>query len=355
MADFDWTVTVPENLSYSQVSKYAECGERYRLEYARQFKGASWYASVAGTVIHKQTEIADRRRLGDESEEIPDFKTEFLRQVRKEQDRGVRLQASGKVLLERGWSGGPNKKDVDWWLHYGPQFLPAWQRWRDQSSWQIATVLAPNADGTMVPTWAIELPFSMEIGGREVIGYIDRVFWDPATGEHIVLDIKSGSLPDGKLQLGDYGVALSQVYGVIARTGAYWQASPGRGRTRTVPLLDDDGNPVLYKTGERKGQPRTREVAEEGQLEPRLSAPVDLTMWDWEYVNARYEMARDGIMAGVFLPNVTRLCKGCGVRKYCRAVGGDRSYMVPARELFIGLRKRRGQEVVEFEEDLTED
>lgn len=350
---------VPNRLSYSQVSKYSECGERYRLEYGRGIKGGSWYASVGGSVVHLITEIRDRNRLREAGhldgplEEVPDFKSAFLAAVADEERRGVVLKPSGKVLKEGiALSGGPNKKDVEWWLHFGPIFVSAYERWRNESHWQVAFVI--GADEKMTP--AIELEFKLKVGGEETVGYVDRIFYDMTTNTYIIADIKTGVPPASKLQLGDYRVAIMEQYGIDCPFGVYLTFGQGKPvvTEKDEPVLDDEGNPVLFKSGPRKGEAKTVKVKTEvpAEVELKVSNPISLQAWSREFMEARYAMARTGIMAGVFLPHVTNMCKGCGVNRYCAAYGGDRAVLVPFQEDFIAQREPKKEEI-SVEDDLT--
>ncbi len=42
-----------------------------------------------------------------------------------------------------------------------------------------------------------------------------------------------------------------------------------------------------------------------------------------------YSKAMRGIEAGIFLPQVTNMCKGCSVREHCWAVGGAKAKELP--------------------------
>lgn len=364
-------LVVPNRLSYSSAAKYAECGEKWRLTYGRGVTEGSWYASVAGSTIHHITELNDRLRLAvgravetdyDPTTALPvprpapTFKEEFLRRIAEEEAAGVKLKASGKKTEEIGWTGGPNKKDIAWWLHYGPQYVQQWEVWRDEhTDLEILMLDGPEGPGT-VP--AIELEFYVKIGEEWVRGYVDRVFRDKVTGDIIIVDIKSGKTPPGQLQLGDYGVGLREAFGIKADYGCYWivwnRANiPAKTEIRDVPVLLEDGSPYLYKTGARKGEPKTIKetvVLEEGRpggLASKLTDPVDLRLYSKEFMVARYEMARDGIMAGVFMPNVTSMCNSCGVKKFCRAYGGEQAVRFPVRELFIRAKEKEVKEEVE--------
>ena len=182
-----------------------------------------------------------------------------------------------------GWSGGPNKKDREWWLHYGPIFVQRWMDWKREKGWRIATLPDGNP--------GIELGFEFEIDGLRVVGYIDRVFL-MEDGSILVVDLKMGNTPAGSLQLATYGVGIAEQYGLDADWGAFW--GPG----------GEDG--------------------------AKLSFPVDLSTWSHQRMTGMYRSAMRGIEAGVFLPQVSMMCKGCVVRDYCWAVAGDKAGEIPA-------------------------
>lgn len=318
---------VNDFLSYSSLNSYIECGERWRLEKGRGKTSGSWYATVAGKVIHAATEAYDR---GETSIPDFDFLMNFPEAVKEEEARGVVLRASQKKgMASTTWAGGPLGKDFDWWMQYGPQIVNLYPAWRDEHpEWEIAKVVDKKT-GEEIP--AIELELWINFGSEPSMGFIDRVFRHADTGEYLIVDIKTGRLPVSDLQLADYGVGLEENYGIKATWGAFWHP----------------------------WQPRKVAGQEQKPLTSGLTDAVDLTAYSRAFLESRYEMARDGIMAGVFLPNVSMMCKGCGVRKFCRAKAGTHSATVPVREYFIQKRERGDfvrnavlEEVVS-EEDLT--
>lgn len=272
----------PKGLSYSQLTTYAECGEKWRLEKGYKLNNRTWFASVAGSAIHNITELRDLVRLGKYDGEIPTFEEEFDRLLAEEDEKGVQVVASGRVLKAIGTTGGPNKKDREWWLQYGPEYLDNWEKWIEESDWTLA-VMPDGRPG-------IEIGIDVQVGSEPLRGYIDRVMIDKR-GRVAVVDLKSGAVPKSKLQLGTYKVGLEREYGIEADFGAYWIASTGD-----------------------------------------LTPLVDLSQFSSTFIDSLYEQAWRGIRAGVFLPNVTSMCNGCGVKDYCRAFGGELAITIPNRE-----------------------
>lgn len=279
------TLKSPSRLSYSSISQYAECGERWRLGRGYKLDNSTWFATIAGSALHYITEQWDLKEMGLDHNErytTPEsFGDLFRLNLAKEIEQGREVKASGKVLKNRSLSGGPKKKDRAWWEHYGPVFVQNYIDWRNESSWIIAIM----PDGKP----AIEVKVEANMGDETFLGFIDRVFiTDGGEGDLVVCDIKSGNEPYGFLQLATYKTALKNDWGIDATWGTYWLAAYNKG-------------------------------------EGGFSDPVDLGLVDDDFVRHLYRMARDGIEAGVFMPNVTMMCKGCPVREYCRAVGGQRA------------------------------
>ena len=248
---------------------------------------ATWFATIAGSAIHEITEQWDRFELMGLSpqEQVlfsPSFAEVFTPLLDEAEAEGTEVKPSGRVTKEVTESGGPNKKDRDWWLHWGPIYLQRWMAWKAEFGWKVMTM----PDG--LP--GIELGFDITVGGERVVGFIDRVYESDQTGI-TVFDLKSGAVPAGSLQLKTYDLGLKGAYGIEADWGMFW--SPG---------------------GDDKG---------------KLSSPVDLRSWPDERVEDMYYKAMRGIEAGIFLPQVTSMCRGCTVRRYCWAVAGEKAEELP--------------------------
>lgn len=273
-------ILTPSRLSWSSVSTYAECGQRWLLERGYKVPSSTWFATLAGSAIHEITESRDRLELlgltpAEQAIYSPTFAEEFDKRVSEVRSTGREVKASGREGKNLTESGGPNKKDFDWWMHFGPIFVQRWMDWKAQHGWTVMTM----PDGQP----GIELGFDIELAGQRVVGFIDRVYQSADTGV-TVFDLKTGKVPSGSLQLKTYDLGLKRGYGVEADWGMFW--TPG----------GDDGG--------------------------KLSTATDLRAWSDERVEDMYGKAMRGIEAGIFLPQVTNMCKGCPVRDYCWAVAG---------------------------------
>lgn len=308
--DLDGTIKSPSRLSYSSVSDYAACGEYWRLTRGFKKPSNSWFANVGGSTNHELTELYDK------GEELPPYQEVF---EKHEKDyEGVELLPSGsKGLNEMTFRGGPNGKDREWWLLFGPQMVDAYIAWRKEQSKSFRII-------------SVEHPFEQVIGGELVIGHIDRVEIHMPTGTLWLRDLKfgnSGSL----LQLAGYREGFRRETGMLADWGDMikfrWETEKVE-----VPLLDEAGDPVLYVRGEKKGQPKVT-TEDRGHVVCYTSRPTDFTGFTAEYVENVYEMARRGIEAGVFMPNQRNSCAYCGVNDLCRAFGGENGLTFPVKSV----------------------
>lgn len=286
-------------LSYSSVSSYAECGERWRLERLYHVGGATWWATVMGSTGHYITELWDKGEVT--SEQAIEMVGSTLERYAAEAEEKGPIRASGRQCKSLTLSGGPNKKDKEWVLHYLPTFIQQYIDWRMESNW----VLMAMPGGEL----AIEVPIDVEMGGEPQKGFIDRIFMAEAPArlsagllfgvskpEPIVVDLKFGNAPSSAMQLGTYAVGLKRQYGIEAKHGCYYMAK--------------DGKP---------------------------SEMSDLTVYTEEFMDGLYEQAWRGIRAGVFLPNVSNFCGSCGVRDWCRATKGSKVHEVPVLEADLGM------------------
>ncbi len=293
---------MPTRLSWSSISKYAECGERWRLEYGFKIPSATWFATLAGSAIHRITELADLAELNgvvweDQLAEAPSFQEEFDKEIAEAKAASKEIKASGKQQKTVTENGGPHKKDYDWWLHYGPIYVQRWMDWKKAMGWTLA-VLPDGRPG-------VELPFDITLGGIQVRGIIDRVYIDE-DGWVTVFDLKSGEIPSGSLQLLTYVAGLKEIYGINAQFACFWS-------------------------------PRKTDEAEDGTRIGGLSPIVSVSKWNLARLDSMYAQAVRGIEAGVFLPTVTNMCVGCGVRDYCWAVAGDKHDDMPYDTGVVGV------------------
>lgn len=189
----------------------------------------------------------------------------------------------------RGWSAAgrgrrknlPDGEDGKWWLENGPPMVDRWIRWRQETGWKVWTT----------PTGEPAIELSQEFltpSGRQIKGFIDRVFVLP-NKELVIVDLKSGARsPESDLQLAFYRYCLYSTMGIDIRGGAYWMA-------------------------------RTGEMSEIYNL-TRITPPL---------MNLYLARLDQAIQQKIFLPNISFRCRACSHRDYCLAFGGNKSHIDP--------------------------
>lgn len=268
-----------DRLSFSRVQTLRRCSEQFRLTYQWRLPQRPAWALAGGSAFHAITEAIDFNDHGV-TVEIPTPEQALQAEV----DRALKgtswseedIRVSGRA--SKAW---PGREDRDWWTHNLPGMVESWKTWRRNTPWQIW--MTPDGEP------AIELEVRIVLGeGADkvsILGYIDRVFEDPATGRLIVLDLKSGSTtPATTHQLGLYRLGIWQRFGMLADYGTFYS-----GRTGATGVVHDLGE------------------------------------WSEDRFEFEYGAAKKQIRSGLFTPNVDRHCSWCGVREFCYAVGGERA------------------------------
>lgn len=183
--------------------------------------------------------------------------------------RSEDIRAGGKATKAR-----PHKEDELWWLANGPSMVQRWINWRESSDWEIWTTPdgKPAIELALTPTWA----------GVPVKMFLDRVFVLP-TSVLVLTDLKSGARsPSSELQLSWYAAGVLSTYGIEIKYGSYWDARSG------------DMSPI-------------KPLA-------RINQPL-IEYWLSKFLQAK--------ASGIYLPQLSHLCRACGVNKYCAAYGGS--------------------------------
>jgi len=295
-------ISLPNHMSWSSLSSWLECGERWRLTRGHHYPESTWYATLAGSAIHSITEWIDRAVYSgsdwmDASLDSPSFEELFEESVKKKQEDGLEVKASGRQGKTLTESGGPNKKDYNWWLEFGPEYIDRWVNWRMANpDWRIADINGQPG---------IELEVTLDIGDTTILGYIDRVF--EIDGSYAILDLKTGSVPAGVLQMATYAIMLKEQTCIEPDSMYYWTPTTKRG--------DKPGLGTI-------------------------SGPFNVHAYDLIHISDMYRHARHGIEAGIFIPHVTNMCRSCPVRDQCWAVGDGSPYGVPIRSEFATDEKR---------------
>lgn len=178
----------------------------------------------------------------------------------------------------------PQKEDASFWLTTGPKILEKWADWwedRKQEGWTIWT--APGG----IP--AIELEVKARIGSTLWRCFIDTVLVDP-DGDLVIVDWKTGAMePVAPIQLGTNALAMEKTLGVRPKYGSYFMA----------------------------------------KRQYDLSHLYDLSVYTEDMVAPWATRAAEIEKQGLFIPHPSSLCNACGVRSFCKVMGGERAHEVP--------------------------
>jgi hypothetical protein len=291
MAEYDKEI---KRLSYSAVSQYAECGEKWKLSRVWNLDKSTWFTTLMGTAVHEATANWDLLSIGfpaDLDLAGPEaFDALFDRELAKAAHFGNEVKASGKELKNIGKTGGPNRKDESWCRQFGPTMIQNWIDWRNLHNYRIA--IMPDGQA------GIEYEVTQPLGGYEFIGFIDRVMLDHKD-RPLVIDLKTGKVPSSNTQLKSYAAELRPM-GVDVDRGCYWDAMAGdAAEWVTLPDIHD--------------------------------APIA----------ALVDNAGRGIEAGVFMANTaSTVCRSCAVRDYCAATGGRNAQLIPLQSPRVRVEHR---------------
>lgn len=311
----DGSMVSPSRLSFSSISTLGECGELWRLTRGFKQGSNSYWANVGGSTVHEMTEHHD---LGNV--DCGTFEEVFAKHEARYEYDGLELVASGKKGLdEMSFAGGPNGKDRDWWLLYGPQMVWAYKVWRAEQRGEYEIL-------------DVEMSFEVVIGDELLVGHIDRLEHHIPSGSVVIRDIKTG-VSGGYVQLSMYREGLRLATGglIVADLGDLIKFET-RKEKQLVPELDDEGNPKFYTRNTKtaaKGDPKYVEKTVELGVVCYSGRPTDFTGHTSEFIETMVRNARKTIEAGAFLPNLRNNCNYCGVRDYCRAYGGSEALMYP--------------------------
>lgn len=267
-----------EHLSHSSLEDVKQCSWKWALKKVHRVPQIPGWSLIAGKAVHDVTEALDKLDFGMpvESEDL-DFYASLDRLIREEYANNPDVNPRDYYAAGRRSKDWPNKENEDWWRHHGPGMVERWKTFKNVSTWDIW--LTPEA----VP--AIELALNAEYGGVPVKGFLDRIMQDRATGDLIVLDIKTGANePKSSSQLKLYGDMVAKLFGEEHRPrfGCYWMARTGS-----------------------------------------CTPPVELGLPE-ATLDREYRTAARIITLDLFLPSPGMLCGSCSVRQSCASfVGHD--------------------------------
>lgn len=255
--------------SVSQLIKYANCSEEYRLSYVDKVnhrKPAAWLAQ--GTAFHVAIdgwEASGRSPLFD-------IGTTF----RVVYNQEIAAMRSNEPDTNK-WLHGPRtnvEEDIKVREERGVQQLQTYVDYAENNPFVIQDI----DDFTL----GIEVPFELEIGGVLVRGAIDQILKLPDGVE--VRDLKTGNREAGKIQLAVYVHAVEKIFGWPVKQASFFYAKDGR-----------------VVTVSRK----------------------ELDRYDEKYLADLFQTLEVGIENKVFIPNPSSSCMLCPVRDGCREMGDN--------------------------------
>ncbi len=262
--------------SASQVTSYSKCGYQYYLERVVKvprrptwwFAGGRAFAETKETI---ETMMADAS--GKQWPSTADAERVYVGKLAQEVARVAGETETDPDTWAKAQQGS---EDGAWWFREGARMAALYIE-RNPVDRPFKTLVMP--DGKL----ALEVEFAHAFGNVNVTGFIDQLTLDKH-GYVDVVDDKTGKVPEDPLQLDMYAMAAEHHYGVsVARTNYYMARPIGPKAARQDHMVT------------RPWVPGVRE-----------DAVIDRI--------ARMDAAE---RAGVYLPVVSNLCKGCGVRAAC--------------------------------------
>jgi hypothetical protein len=264
----------PAHLSYSSIDGYKTCGKRFELQKVIGVEQRPGLAALGGNAVHTATEWYDLDSVPNATAgEL--FQKAWNEEVKNRREQSPSYSVEDYVKTGRASAQYGGKRGIEWWMDNGPGMVQAWIDWREASGWHLWEL----PDGS--PAVEVELNIALP-GGYPMRMFIDRVMVTPA-GQIVVLDIKTGRIPETAEQLGLYAYGLEQEFGWSCRPewGYFWHPDKGHG------------------------------------------SPQSLGMYTGDYLDEQARMAVAGINAGCFMAKPANNCANwCGVAKHCAAVGG---------------------------------
>jgi putative RecB family exonuclease len=206
---------VSEHRSVSQINQYNRCPYAYKLARIDKVwqRPAAWLAQ--GSAVHEAAEayeLSGRTLTLEQTQDV--FRESYAKHINEACDV--------TPDFSRWFASGPYGGQLDTERRYEiglgqvEKYLAWYEAHPDEVIW-----VAP--DGTP----GIEIGFDIDLDGVLVRGFIDAVI--EQNGEVIVRDNKTGNHPGDDFQLGVYGVALAEQFGIDPPTaGDYWMGKSGK-------------------------------------------------------------------------------------------------------------------------------
>jgi putative RecB family exonuclease len=201
--------------SYSQLSQYQRCPYSFYLQRVKKVyqKPAAWLSM--GTAVHyaaEEYEKWDRLLTNDQAKDA------FRKSYAEETSKMLEETPNADYWFSSGPYKGP--EDIVRRYRVGLEHVDRYIKWYtdhpEETVW-----LQPTGEP------AIEMSFTIDLGGVPVRGFLDQVI---ATQSHgiVVRDIKTGTQPGNSDQLKLYALAVEELSGVDVLYGDYFMTKVGK-------------------------------------------------------------------------------------------------------------------------------
>lgn len=256
-----------EHRSVSQLLKYSDCSEKYRLTYVDKvvgFSPAAWLAQ--GSAFHIAVDGYEQSGRSDQFDIVQAYVVAYDLEIEAYKTREPDLKKWGHSFRTT------TENDIDSRREKGKEQVLGYVKFAKNNNFFIKEI----DDFTL----GIEIPFEVEIGGITIKGAIDQLLLDPLGVE--VRDLKTGNREQSYLQLGIYAYVVKKIFGWPVVRASYYYAKD----SRLVTLSEKD-----------------------------------LERYSEEYLTDLFTKLNTGINNQVFIPNPGDSCMFCPVKDYCREKG----------------------------------
>lgn len=205
-------------LSVSQRNSYVRCPYSWYLDRVLKAwnRPAAWLPQ--GSAVHTVAEHIELRKLSGNPMSLEEAQEMFGEEYSKEVGKYTEITPNFEYWSKSGRYAGA--VDVERRYGIGLGQVEKLMAWTDNHP-EEAIWIAP--DGTP----GIEIGFDLELDGLRIRGFIDAVL--KMNGTVTVRDYKTGNNPGDDFQLGVYGLALAEMYGIEQpQVGDYWMGRSGK-------------------------------------------------------------------------------------------------------------------------------
>lgn len=184
--------------SYSQLSSYDRCPYMYYLERVENVwqRPAAWLSM--GTAVHSAVEAWE---LSGRVMTLEEAQQAFRDAYRASTDLLLATTPNPAYWFRSGPYKGP--EDITRRYRLGLEHVERYIAWYTKHPEQVPFTYFDGESDKL----AVEMPFTIEIGGIQVRGFIDWVGMK-ANGAFVVRDNKTGNTPGGPEQLATYALAV---------------------------------------------------------------------------------------------------------------------------------------------------